>query len=146
MKRINPSLETTVNVLIYTLWGECRGESFQGKRGVASVIWNRALKEIKKNSIGMIDALKQVCLAPHQFSCWNDDNASLQQEVDQSSDAWYDIMAIVTDMVSTVTLENGSFKPIFDATFYHATSCHPYWADEFIEVEQIGNHIFYKEK
>ena len=146
MKIINPQTETTVNVLIYTLWGECRGESFEGKRGVASVIWNRALKEVEKSKVEMIDALKLVCLAPHQFSCWKDGDTFLQQDVDHNSDAGFDIMAIVTSIITTVTLGTGSFKPIFDATFYHAASCHPYWADVFVKIEQIGNHIFYKEK
>jgi len=146
MKIINPKTETATNVVLLTLWGECRGEIFRGKRGVASVIWNRALKETKKSSINMVDALKKVCLAPHQFSCWKNGNTFLQQDLDPSSDAFFDCDCITSSMINTAVLGSGTFQPIFDATFYHVTSCHPYWADIFIKIEQIGNHIFYKEK
>ena len=53
-----------VLIVALTIFGEAAGESVQGKRAVASVIWTRA--------DGNQNALASVCKAPRQFSCWND--------------------------------------------------------------------------
>ena len=50
-----------------TLWGEARGEPDSGKIAVAWVIRNRAEKSGK--------SIADVCLQPHQFSCWFDGQA-----------------------------------------------------------------------
>src|SRR5206468_12010195 len=64
-----------INYLAATLVGECRGEPIEGIIGVANVIRNRAF--------AADSTLKEICLAPKQFSCWNEDdfNFGLVREV-----------------------------------------------------------------
>jgi hypothetical protein len=52
--------------LSLTLYGEARGEPIEGKCAVASVVINRT-----KNPDRFGDTIRDVCLAPRQFSCWN---------------------------------------------------------------------------
>ena len=76
-------------VACLTLWGECRGESFEGKTWVAAVIWNRANDHLKRGKANDIrDAIGQVCLAPHQFSCWKNGNEFLQEDPSYPSKYW----------------------------------------------------------
>lgn len=51
------------NILARTLYAEAAGESTEGKKMVATVIWNRAGGDTQK--------LIRVCFASSQFSCWN---------------------------------------------------------------------------
>lgn len=53
------------DALWLTLYGEVRSEPIEGIVAVASVIRNRVGKRFG-------DSYKVVCLAPKQFSCWND--------------------------------------------------------------------------
>lgn len=52
--------------LALTIFGEARGEPIEGKAAVASVVMNRA-----KTPARFSDSIKDVCLQPKQFSCWN---------------------------------------------------------------------------
>jgi spore germination cell wall hydrolase CwlJ-like protein len=54
---------TDVQVVALTLLAEAEGESFEGKRMVAEVIKNRAIANCR--------SVREVCLSPLQFSCWN---------------------------------------------------------------------------
>jgi N-acetylmuramoyl-L-alanine amidase len=53
-------------ILALTLYGESRGESLEGQVAVANVIMNRW----KDNPI-KYKTIREVCLEPYQFSCWN---------------------------------------------------------------------------
>lgn len=73
----NPTLpyaeQDTLTLLAMLLWGECRGESADGKRAVANVVRNRVLLSPKYG-----DGWVRVMLRPFQFSCFltADPNAS----------------------------------------------------------------------
>jgi hypothetical protein len=53
-------------ILFLTIVGEARGESIEGQVAVGNVIVNRALKRQK--------SIKEICLSPFQFSCWNEND------------------------------------------------------------------------
>src|SRR5687768_8768998 len=55
-----------------TVFGEARGEPYEGQKAVAHVILNRAAKE------GSVAA---ACLRPKQFSCWNVGDATRERMV-----------------------------------------------------------------
>ena len=55
---------STILIIALTLMAEARGETSEGRRAVASVIWHRAHERNQ--------TWEDVCLAPKQFSCWND--------------------------------------------------------------------------
>lgn len=61
-----------INYLAATLVGEARGDAIESIVGVASVIRNRHFSSGK--------SYKEICLAPKQFSCWNDEGRPLEVE------------------------------------------------------------------
>src|SRR5665213_1243171 len=65
-----------VETLALTIYGEGRGESIEGQIAIACVIRNRAVNK----------TIKEICLAPFQFSCWNKNDPNypvLMEFVDQ---------------------------------------------------------------
>lgn len=60
------AIDTELNYLICTVYGEARGELLEGIVGVTNVIKNRSIASRK--------TYKDVVLAPRQFSCWNQDD------------------------------------------------------------------------
>lgn len=126
---------TQKEVVARTIWGEARGEPFDGKFGVASVIWNRAKGDPSK--------LSGVCLKRKQFSCW-DDGTLEAEEIDKKSAAWLECWMLASAMFYPVV---GKFMPVFDATHYYAPregKPEPYWVPSMTFVKKIGNHLFYK--
>lgn len=63
---IDLSQLSDLEILTLTLIGEARGEPIEGQVAVASVIMNRA--RTSKLTVG------EICLAPKQFSCWNEND------------------------------------------------------------------------
>ena len=57
------------DILARTLWGEARGEGFDGQIAVAWTIRNRVFDGKAKSWWG--EGYAEVCLKPWQFSCWN---------------------------------------------------------------------------
>jgi spore germination cell wall hydrolase CwlJ-like protein len=112
-----------------TIFGEAAGESIEGKRAVASVIWTRA--------DGNPNALASVCKAPRQFSCWND-GAPLVPDDAPSRRAYVECVKIASAMAT------GAFTPTLRATHYHAGKA-PKWAGSMRLVAVIGGHRFYME-
>lgn len=53
-------------VFMLTIIGEARGEPLEGQVAVGFVVYNRVLAR-RSN-------FRDVCLAPNQFSCWNDND------------------------------------------------------------------------
>ena len=56
-------------VLALTIWGESRGECVEGQIAVACVVRNRL-----KRAISTAPRWRDICLAPEQFSCFNEDD------------------------------------------------------------------------
>lgn len=126
-----------VMVVCLTIWSEARGEGEEGMKAVASVIWNRAGGDPWK--------LKDVCLAPYQFSCWRKGTSGLPTLatgiVAKDKQLTY-AKALAQSMVA------GKFKPTISASHYYSTKIMrqaPKWAEVMKEVAVIGNHKFYKE-
>lgn len=114
-------------VIALTIWAEARGELPQGREAVASVIYNRAE--------GRVNRFSDYCRKPRQFSCWNDGALARIQGCGPS---WEHSLAIARQML------DGSFRPIIQATHYHAAHMTPAWAQSFSFVKQIGAHKFYR--
>jgi len=71
-----------IALIALTIWGEARGESDEGKLGVAYVICNR----MRRRAVGV----SRVVLQPWQFSFWNTEDPSRERisEIDSGSDLW----------------------------------------------------------
>jgi N-acetylmuramoyl-L-alanine amidase len=114
-----------------TIFGESRGEPFEGQKAVAHVILNRAKRE---------GSIAGACLRPRQFSCWNPGDPTRERMV-------------------TVTLNDNKFctairafleaavEPDFTlgSTHYHTTSISPKWAKGHTPCLVIGAHAFYND-
>ena len=131
---------------ILTIYGEARGEPFDGKCGVAVVIANRAEKWGKR--------VKDICLQKNQFSCYlsNDPNYPkllkiaqdfshellVNSALDECSQAWrYRTPQIL--------------EKLGDSTFYRVHGTVNGWFDmavatgKLVYVTSIEKHDFYRE-
>lgn len=133
---IDTQVAQAIDVLARTIYGEARGESFNGKVAVAYTIINRAARPSWWGG-----DITTVCLAPKQFSCWNSDdpNFALLQEVNLDSFSFRDCLAAAL-LVYNRTLPD----PTNGATHYYALSMStpPTWAAKMKAVAAIGGHKF----
>lgn len=135
---VNIPSKADVETMARTILGEARGEGWDGMVAVGNVIKNRA-----KIGGWWGNTIKDVCLKPKQFSCWNNDdpNKTLIINADLSSSlafqqAFAAACYVVYDMGVDTT--NG-------ATHYHTKAIHPAWAKGVKPVADKGNHLFYKD-
>lgn len=114
-----------------TLFMECRGESKAGQLAVASVIYNRAQLQHKTP--------EAVCLAPKQFSCWNQGYKPAKPRNASDKEILARFEAIESQM------KNRTFKPSTTATHYYAfKQFKPAWAASLKNRQTNGNHVFGK--
>ena len=120
-------------VVALTIFAESGGEPREGKRAVASVIWNRAGGDREK--------LSQVCQAPRQFSCWNSGRPPVIPNTAPDLKAYIESYELACNML------DGYFVPSTDATHFYAPDRvrAPRWIDAMVLVEEIGGHRFYRE-
>lgn len=97
-----------IAIVAKTLWGEAGNQTFEDKRAVATVIYNRA--------IGQKRDFKSVCLNPGKFSHWNNPRKFVNN---------YDERKSYAECVRIAyTMYTGSFKPfdfnppIFEPHYY----------------------------
>ena len=127
---------TEVLIVALTIFGEARGEEFSGKVMVGEVIVNRSQRSGK--------TLREVCLAPRQFSCWNGMvgkklEAELCNPQTIGSPSWENCIRIAKVLC-------GGYEPISPATHYfNPRLCSPSWAKSMTLVAKVGNHDFYEE-
>lgn len=130
-------------VLGLTIFGEARGENNLGKKFVAHVILNRAIK--KKKSIA------QICLQDQQFSCWNglrtartdDDDANLTKMLHATGEepGYAECVRVAEEVLTSA----GILDPTFGSTHYHTVGIYPYWAKGHVPVTTCGRHVFYND-
>lgn len=131
-------------ILARTVWGEARGEPWIGMVAVAWVIRNRVEADIHDD--GKPDwwgeGYPGVCLAPRQFSCW-DDHATIGEQTPRTMPIPYAAAAAV--------MADDERDPTNGATHYHtiarpswAPIWPPDWAATMRETARIGRHVFYR--
>lgn len=119
--------------LAATIYGEARGEPWQGKVAVAWVIQNR----LKSRRWG--NSYRSVVTAPKQFSCWNasDPNYAVIQRANLEDAVFQSCVA--AGAAAHFDLCN---DPTDGALHYAASYIRPKWAtDDFVK---IGHHHFYR--
>jgi len=115
--------------LVLCIYFESRSEPLEGQVAVAHVILNR----VEKRNASVEDIVK----APYQFSWLN------QGERKPIIDDFTALLKCL-NAVHQCLAERLDGKDLSGADHYHTTEVHPYWADAYKKVTQIGNHIFYK--
>lgn len=129
--------ENTIDILARTIWGEARGDGYDGMLAVANVINNRA-------NVGgwWGTTIVSVAWAKQQFSAWNEDDVNLDKMLgvkEHENQSFKQALEIARGVVEQRLDDNTS-----GATHYHTTAVSPSWADNEKIVARIGSHIFYK--
>ena len=117
-----------------TMYGEARGEGAKGMQAVGNVIMNRV------KAGGWYGAsVKDVCLKPKQFSCWNENDPN-RKIILNATDAQLKQARTIAEQVISGELPDITGG----ATHYYANYISkPSWAKSMTQTAQIGSHIFY---
>jgi len=123
-----------IHVAAATICAEAGGEPFAGQVMVGETIANRAINSGK--------SIRDVCLAPKQFSCWNNRGTmELRMQTMRKHPAWGDCLRIAESICQP------GYKPMLPVTHFYAPKlCHPAWAKRMLLVAVVGNHRFYVER
>ncbi len=125
--------EDQADYLARTIYGEARGEGLRGMQAVANVVMNRV-----KAASWYGASVKDVCLKPYQFSCWNENDPNRAKILAATPVQLAQARNIAEQAIA------GTLPDITGgATHYHAKSVNPYWAASMTKTATIGSHIFY---
>jgi len=85
------------DVLARTIWGEARGDGWDGMQAVANVVMNR----VSDPTWWGHDVIS-VCLAREQFDCWmpHDVNRKQLEEVDETDPTFAEALTIAAEAIS----------------------------------------------
>ncbi|QBG48122.1 cell wall hydrolase [Verrucomicrobia bacterium S94] len=126
--------EETARIVSYTIYAEARGEDYEGKRAVASVIATRALL--------LRRTMAEICLHEKQFSCWNNIYEVPESYVAGNYSNLNDIVARADSYALAWELLSYNRKWDRFTHFYNPSKASPSWASKLKGVKMIGNHVF----
>ncbi len=135
---LQASADITLQVA-QTIYAEACGESINGKRAVASVIYNRAGDCMTRNRITWSASLKQTCKAP-AFSCWIKYPKAPDYKKPLERKAWRESYRMAEEIV------NRSFEPTVSSRFYAEHKIRNYWTKTMPLLARIDSHNFYGRK
>jgi len=130
------------DIMARTIWGEARGEGQPGMEAVANVILNRNELWHVHPHFGH-GTVQSVCLAPWQFSCWNenDPNAAKLKAVSFQDPVFAQCLQVASDAIAGIIEDNTN-----GATYYYVkNSPQPTWATGKEPCAEIGRHLFFKD-
>ena len=117
-----------------TICAEAGGEPFAGQVMVGETIANRAIQSCA--------SVRDICLAPKQYSCWNNRGTmEIRMRTMRKHPAWNDCLMIAKGICQP------AYTPVSPVThFYAPKRCKkPSWAKRMRLVAVFGNHRFYCE-
>ena len=133
-----------IDIMSRTVYGEARGETWLGKVQVAIVILNRVKADLwndgKPDWWG--EGIAEVCLKPHQFTCWTpgDPNLPKLKAVTLDDVDFQECMAATLQVI--LGLANGVALD-WTGTHYLMVGTHADWAAGKEHDFVIGKHAFY---
>lgn len=138
--------DADLEVAAKTLWGEARSEPSIGQIAVAAVLCNRAARAGFAGTLaGQPGALKRICRAPWQFSCWNSDDPNHAQILALRAGDYASQRKVMADVLAGRIPD-----PTQGADHYHTvarppgvSSWPPVWAASMRKAGQFGHHLFY---
>ncbi len=142
---VDPFTLSNKDILARTLYGEARGEYQKQNGGLAALI---AVGNVVINRLAYPDrfgsTIKEVCLKPFQFSCWNprDVNYKLIVRKDLFREEIF-----LRCLEAAEKIEQKVWPDLTQGCdHYHASwlSNRPFWARGIKPRIQIGQHIFFK--
>ena len=132
-----------IELIAKTIWGEGRGESYEGKVAIGNVIMNRyKISQATRKSDWWGNTIEQIILHPYQFSCHNhnDPNKSKIALLTSQDSHYRESLKIARGILSGAIKDN-----TLGATHYFAyKTVRPRWASKMKKTKRIGNHDFYK--
>ena len=132
-----------IELIAKTIWGEGRGESYEGKVAIGNVIINRyKVSQATKKSDWWGNTIEQIILHPYQFSCHNhnDPNKTKIAKLTTEDYHYRESLKIARGILSGAIKDN-----TLGATHYFAyKTVQPRWASKMKRTKRIGNHDFYK--
>jgi N-acetylmuramoyl-L-alanine amidase len=129
----------SVDILARTLYGESEVRDETDARAIASVVMNRA--RFRRQSV------EKVCLAPKQFSCWNEEKDRTRlMKLQPTDNEW----AHTCFKIAEAYAEGGALDITNGATHYYATYIKaPKWARGkvpcFSTPQGKYNHVFFND-
>jgi len=131
-------------VMFLTIVGEARSEPIEGQVAVANVILNRSRKRGQ--------SVKDVCLSPKQFSCWNEDDPNralliaIAHQMLKGSYEFPDyqqIQWVVDGIFSDKIRDNTRGRDHYMTTYLFNSDKRPSWAKTpKADPIRIGSHTF----
>jgi len=123
-----------LDILARTIYGEARGEPFEGQKAVAHVIINRLVKTVGDRD----HSLDATALRWRQFSAWNESDANRREieRVGLDSRTFRQCLRAALEALDEP-------DPTGGATHYHASWARPDWATGKAPVVTIYGHRFY---
>lgn len=119
-------------VFCKTIFAEATGESEEGQRWVGWVIKNRA--SFCNQSI------KQVCLKPSQFECWNKGNAEIDKKIASEKKDYEKIVTLAQEVFNASKEKD----PTGHCMHYNNPNKeYAKWTETAEKKLQIKNHVFY---
>ena len=140
-----PASPDDIDVMARTLWGECRGETQEGRTAVAWVIRNRATSQSFAATLaGQEGAVAHVCKAPWQFSCWLSSDPNRAKIDALILDEYADEHDLASDVIDGIVAD-----PTRGAVNYYSPAGMvdgkpPYWAASMTFVGQFGRQLFFR--
>ena len=125
-----------LDVAARTVYGEARGEPYEGKKAVVHVIVNRTtLREGDRDH-----SLAATALRWRQFSAWNesDPNRAAAQRVTLADRTYRECLRAVLEALDEPDPTQGS-------RHYHTKTVRPRWSRGKRPVLEIGNHRFFND-
>lgn len=131
------------DVLARTLWGESRGEGYDGMVAVAWSIRNRVCDGRDKSWWG--EGYAGVCQAPWQFSCWNQNDPNFPYLSGAKLIPAGEFANC--QRAAAAVIDGDGPDPTGGATHYYATTMPkaPAWAAKATQTLKLGHHIFFKD-
>ncbi len=130
--------EFDLRLLAATLVGEARYEGDMGMEAVAQTVMNRL------HFVGDGARIRDIVLAPRQYSAWNEDSGQRDHLMALVEDATSDPMwTAAYDIAQHVA--RGCHSPFLPANtfhFYNPDIASPVWADDASHSIRVGNHLF----
>jgi spore germination cell wall hydrolase CwlJ-like protein len=121
--------------LTQAVYYEARSESLAGQQAVAQVVLNRTRVSRYPSSVcGVVfQRARETSGCQFSFVC----DGSMYRPMDWT--AWQRARAVAAHALGGFV-----YKPMLNATHYHAAWMTPYWASHFERIRQIGGQIFYR--
>lgn len=124
-----PLTEKDYILLALAVFHESRGEPSHGQQAIVEVVLNRT---------SSTKSVKDVILAPYQFSF-----TLVFGWFAIGHDAMLEYVSLVKGYEKNI--KNGNRVLPKGTKYFHNNLTNPYWASKMLKVASIGGHVFYKE-